>query len=152
MWSILRKVHHIKLSPVMRHKKNRRRRTDADSSIAERKAFRLRIPEDDKHSLLDDSRWPAYVTVSSWMTVDGQPTSQCPNGALSHVDNRPLWSKQTVEQTMRHDVNKKQARWSNSLSSSRDGSEGHELLDANDDAVIMPVDEITFAPGQPNIT
>ena len=47
--------------------KSRRRRNEEDSSsIAERKAFRLCIPDDDRDKLLNAAVWPDSVIVSEW--------------------------------------------------------------------------------------
>jgi len=48
--------------------KPRKRRSDnsSASTISDRKAFRLCINSDDCEMLLNDSKWPAHVTVSKW--------------------------------------------------------------------------------------
>lgn len=51
--------------------KPRKRRSDVipddgTQFVFDRKAFRLCIASDDQHLLLDDSQWPAYVSVSEW--------------------------------------------------------------------------------------
>jgi len=59
--------------------KPRRRRRD-DSS--DRKAFRLCINSDDCEMLLDDSKWPAHVTVSKWFFKQR-------NNTTNNTSNRP---------------------------------------------------------------
>ena len=64
-------------------KPRRRRRDDSTAStIVDRKAFRLCINSDDCETLLDDSRWPAHVTVSKWFFKQT-------NNSLSSTSNRP---------------------------------------------------------------
>lgn len=46
--------------------KSRRRRSDDDDSVANRKAFRLCVCEDDRSRLLDPTAWPDSVIVSEW--------------------------------------------------------------------------------------
>ena len=46
--------------------KSRRRRSDDDDSVANRKAFRLCVCEDDRSRLLDAIAWPDSVIVSEW--------------------------------------------------------------------------------------
>jgi len=46
--------------------KSRRRRSDDDESVANRKAFRLCVCEDDRSRLLDPTAWPDSVIVSEW--------------------------------------------------------------------------------------
>ena len=113
--------------------KSRRRRSDNDSSTAERKAFRLCIPEDDKYRLLDDSRWPAYITVSEWYFKSPQETTV----------------KQTVSRS------KDQARYQQQgVTAPQNSSERHEFANdetVNEKTVIMSVDEITVALNKPNM-
>ena len=116
--------------------KSRRRRSDNDSSTAERKAFRLCIPEDDKYQLLDDSRWPAYITVSEWYFKSRQQDT-------------------TVKQTISRSTDQEQCQQQGGTAP-QNNSERHELLDANDETVnektvIMSVDELTVALNQPNM-
>ena len=44
--------------------KLRRRRNE--TAITDRKAFRLRIKNDDRDRLLNPDVWPEYVTISDW--------------------------------------------------------------------------------------
>ena len=46
--------------------KSRRRRGDDDESVANRKAFRLCVCEDDRSRLLDPTACPDSVIVSEW--------------------------------------------------------------------------------------
>ena len=52
------------------------------STIADRKAFRLCINSDDCETLLDDSKWPAHITVSKWFFKQT-------NNTLNSTTNRP---------------------------------------------------------------
>ena len=117
--------------------KSRRRRSDNDSSTAERKAFRLCIPEDDKYRLLDDSRWPAYITVSEWYFKSRQQDT-------------------TVKQTISRSTDQEQCQQQGGTAPQNSSDVRQELLDANDETVnektvIMSVDELTVALNQPNM-
>jgi hypothetical protein len=45
---------------------SRRRRSDTDETLKQRKAFRLCIDDNDRTRLLDDKLWPANVSVFEW--------------------------------------------------------------------------------------
>jgi len=72
--------------------KPRRRRNDDSSAatVSDRKAFRLCINSDDCGMLLNDSKWPAHVTVSKWFFKQTNDTS-------NNISNRPDVRKTTLD-------------------------------------------------------
>jgi len=50
--------------------KPRRRRSDDDEDVIDRKAFRLCISADDQGRLLDPSKWPDSIAISKWFFKD----------------------------------------------------------------------------------
>ena len=78
----------------------RRRRDDTVASVADRKAFRLCIYDDDRDKLLKVNAWPESVTVSQWYFkgTNANSTDKRPRSSISGGD---------VDATARHSVSVK---------------------------------------------
>ena len=57
------------------HEVKPRRRRNEDRARGDRKAFRLCIPDDDVAALLNDEKWPAYITISHWFFKSSETTT-----------------------------------------------------------------------------
>ena len=77
--------------------KPRKRRGETDDDVSCRKAFRLCICSDDRERLLDDSQWPAFISVYQWFFKGQQ--SQPTGGATSSIST-PSQRQRTTGQSV----------------------------------------------------
>ena len=77
--------------------KPRKRRGESDDDVSCRKAFRLCICSDDRERLLDDSQWPAFISVYQWFFKGQQ--SQPTGGATSSIST-PSQRQRTTGQSV----------------------------------------------------
>ena len=63
-------------------KPRRRSKLSSSSALHDGKAFRLCINKDHRDRLLDDSRWPAYVSISEWFFKSAQSAN---DHAIDHA-------------------------------------------------------------------
>lgn len=62
----------VQVLSLFETKPRRRSKLSSSSALHDGKAFRLCINKDHRDRLLDDSRWPAYVSVSEWFFKSAQ--------------------------------------------------------------------------------
>ena len=74
--------------------KPRRRKNLSSSALHDGKAFRLCINKDHRDRLLDESRWPAFISISEWFFKSAQSTD---DHATANVNENVVDQNTTVQ-------------------------------------------------------
>jgi hypothetical protein len=77
----------VQVLSLFETKTRRRHRQDSAFTGDDCEAFRLCINVDHRDRLLDDSCWPAYVSISDWFFKSAQTTNAASNQELVHRNN-----------------------------------------------------------------
>lgn len=78
----------VQVLSLFETKPRRHSKRQSSSSLDNGKAFRLCINKDHRDRLLDDSRWPAFISISEWFfkPADGQTTANTNSGVQIQTD------------------------------------------------------------------
>jgi hypothetical protein len=63
---------------------------ESTTATVDHKAFRLCIASDDRHRILDASKWPAYVSVSEWFFKPSTQQRQSGNSTSKQLPQAPI--------------------------------------------------------------
>jgi hypothetical protein len=98
----------IQVLSLFNTKTRRRHRTDLGIEHDDCKAFRLCINADHRNRLLDDSQWPASISISEWFFKSAQTASKKPDldqrtgaiGANANLTNKCSDNDDDMEATI----------------------------------------------------